>query len=1109
MGCGSACVRNGSLVFVYVFAFVFALLGGCATGSSPSSSFNSGVPGGPNPGATCGRDGLACCTSGQPCTDGTMCQSGRCRANTDCGGEGRSCCGTNDCDPDQNLICDAARRCVRRADCGLRDGACCTTGTPCGSGLVCQSNRCAPTATAMCGGIDQPCCTTGTPCAAGGVCNANRCVRETTCGGPNAACCAGSTPCNAGLECTAGRCETRATPTCGGRNQACCTRDPQCANDLTCCGASGMARTCVDTRADDRNCGMCGTACATGQRCGDRMCRGVPGTGTDTTQPGPAPGALCGGPNQVCCAGTQQCRETSLVCTANRCVTRGSVGGPQCITRDNACSPSPTGPQCCAGLTCDATTRQCRSSSSPGGGCTNDVDCANGQRCTTGGRCQCRASAETCTSDASCCSGLACVSNVCRTRTSAPTPPTSRPDAGPPPSPRPDAGRLDARPNAPQPPRDAGVDAPPIPNDTAPPPVASCPSVPPQNRCDADNPNVLLVCDTTTSPATVERRQCLGPTLTCGWDAPNNKYGCIARPAAPTAAEERCRGVNEDGGRCLGTIGDTRRYYTCDRSGRATERTCGNAELCQENSGFAYCSTILRDPRCNTAARGEGGCVGPNARYECDAYGQATEHPCGSQVCIESGGYGRCRPLETESFDRECAGQGNGWGRCTSDTAGFNCAGGIAAPLTCTGMTRCAIVDGGAACRMPSSITPDPQCDGVPPDYFWCVGNVRTSCTAQGLSSTTTCAQGCIDDNDGQARCSGGSINESSFDGRCGPGDSWSECIDGATGVRRCNAGTLSAQSCAMGCVATGLGTADCSTDFRCYNSRFYGAAYCYRDVLVTCDDGDRVLDERTCPNGCGGSFDGFDTCTEPNETGSCGDLANGETRCSDDVLVKCIDGALNVLEWCGVDQCLWWETPPRCAPRGDDDCEPTFRHGEHRCRDAWSSEQCSFTTISAPIDCTRGCDFATGECAPVAQWDCDDDRGPFDNGSYRCNGNDEEHCDWGRVDPRPCANGCDATTGRCFAVDCDNGMTNGQARCEDSDDTSVQCAWGVITRDPCTNTGGCNAATGYCEACRYEGADFSVPGCSGDRVVSCDGTTIRFEDCAAMGLACIGGSCL
>ncbi len=1204
--------------FIGSVAVFLLLLAGCATGSPPSTPFNPGVPGGPNPGATCGRANLACCTTGQQCTDGSMCQEGRCRSNTDCGNEGQSCCGTNQCNEASTgaggvLLCDSSRRCVRRTDCGQRDGMCCTSGTPCSGSLVCspQTNRCTPTTTAMCGGDGQACCPAPTPCQTGYSCGGdNRCSRAASCGGPNAACCATNPPCNTGLDCNSGYCQTRTipgdggtTPTCGGRNQACCTTGPQCAMaDLTCCGAGGtgmggMAGTCVDTRADDRNCGMCGTTCATGQRCGDRMCRAVPGTtpppgGVDggvppgtLTPPGPGPGALCGGSNQVCCTGTQQCRETNLVCSANRCVTRGSTpGGPQCIAREAACTPGPTGPQCCTGLTCDATARRCRSSTAPGGGCTNDVDCANGQRCASG-RCQCRASTETCTSDASCCTGLSCVSGVCQTRPGGPTPPPPRPDGGTPPPPRPDGGtpppprpdastpppprpdasigpRPDAstgpRPDAstPPPPRpdasvpDADAAGPPTrPDSGGPPtsrpdsgrpdggldagvdggdgstaPVSTCPNVPAQNKCDPDNPNVLLVCDTSTSPATVERRQCLGPTLTCGWDASNNKYGCIARTTPATPAEERCRDLSDGGGHCIGTVGDTRRYYTCDANGAATEATCSDTELCQENSGYAYCSSINRDPRCQGKARGEGGCVGTNARYECDAYGQATEITCGTQVCVEAGGYGRCRPSESASLDGECASQEDGWGRCTSGTAGFNCAAHLAVPVTCTGMQQCAIVDGGAACRMPSSITADPRCAEINADYFWCVGNVRTSCSGQGLWIETTCNLGCVDNDDGEAYCNGGITTETNSDGRCGESDTWSECFNEGQSIRRCNAGMLSEQSCEIGCEATDLGIAECSSDYRCYNSAFYGAQYCFAGgELLTCDANNRIIDTRTCPHGCGGSFDGWDYCNDPPESGpsGCGTMMNGETRCDDNMLVTCMDGELHHQN-CGEEQCRGWETPASCGPAiAFGDCETNFHSGEHRCTDWYNSEWCDFGT-PVPSECgDAGCNWETGECNPTETVSEDCEGGSFRNGTYRCDGDSELYCNAGTVWPGDhCGDrGCNATTGRCNAVpemppvpsdDCeDQGLSNMAYQCSADSNTSHLCWYGGIVDYTC-NPGGCVWESGQCDPCRYNGVDIgSTVSCFDDEyAASCDGTNINWVPCGE-GRHCSGGECI
>ncbi len=133
----------------------------------------------------------------------------------------------------------------------FKDGTCvdclpsldnCPSGTVCGS-----TNTCVP-----------GCKADGTSCASGVCADAKNCQS-----------CIGDEECEAGNVCGDNRC----APACAAAQEG--THDG-CSAGHTCC-----SERCIDANTDSDHCGVCGTACATGQFCGPSTCSvGDAGTGS-------------------------------------------------------------------------------------------------------------------------------------------------------------------------------------------------------------------------------------------------------------------------------------------------------------------------------------------------------------------------------------------------------------------------------------------------------------------------------------------------------------------------------------------------------------------------------------------------------------------------------------------------------------------------------------------------------------------------------------------------------------------------------------------------------------------------------------------------------------
>ncbi len=192
--------------------------------------------------------GELCCTSGDPCNFGLICEGTTCTANCGnyngaqccpvgnwcgnapnlycaggtcsdaCGSDGLLCCNSPSCRT-SSLNCNATNMCQ---GCGHDGGPCCSGGTACNQAdspkIACNttSNTCA-----RCGaGMGSLCCTTGIACAAPDTACDTGTVPDTCahCGGPGEICCATGPQCSAPwYSCQSGKCLP-----CGNESQSCC-----------------------------------------------------------------------------------------------------------------------------------------------------------------------------------------------------------------------------------------------------------------------------------------------------------------------------------------------------------------------------------------------------------------------------------------------------------------------------------------------------------------------------------------------------------------------------------------------------------------------------------------------------------------------------------------------------------------------------------------------------------------------------------------------------------------------------------------------------------------------------------------------------------------------
>ncbi|MBK03738.1 MAG: hypothetical protein CL920_29650 [Deltaproteobacteria bacterium] len=152
---------------------------------------------------------------------------------------------------------------------------------------------------------------------------------------------------------------------CGSCGTACATGETckagKCESSSTCSnGETDCSGTCTDTQTDDKNCGSCGTACATGETCKAGKCESsntcsngetdCSGTCTDTQTDDKNCGS-CGNvctANQTCKAG--KCEDNAVTCGTGETDCSGT-----CVKTDsdvNNCGSC--GNACASGESCNA-----------------------------------------------------------------------------------------------------------------------------------------------------------------------------------------------------------------------------------------------------------------------------------------------------------------------------------------------------------------------------------------------------------------------------------------------------------------------------------------------------------------------------------------------------------------------------------------------------------------------------------------------------------------------------------------------------------------------------------------------------------------------------------
>ncbi|MCC7542972.1 MAG: hypothetical protein IT379_42545 [Deltaproteobacteria bacterium] len=295
------------------------------------------------------NDPANCGTCGNACADGEACVRGECSAGG-CMGDGLMMCGDE---------------CVDTLNNPANCGAC---GNACPSGQVCAGGACeCPDPLLDCDGVcantqsdNENCGACGTACAAGEVCLAgecgDRCDPLTTCptgcadlqSDPNNCgscgtvvpvgfiCQGGMQVCPPGTQDCGGTCVALNDPNnCGACGTVCAAPTPACLFDIgtgtascqsdcpsgqTRCGAS-----CVNTSADNGNCGGCGLSCGGGSSCMMGACSCGSLTDCDPTDTG------------LACADLTSSRDHCGACgnacaTGEACVTSGATTSCQVAT---------------------------------------------------------------------------------------------------------------------------------------------------------------------------------------------------------------------------------------------------------------------------------------------------------------------------------------------------------------------------------------------------------------------------------------------------------------------------------------------------------------------------------------------------------------------------------------------------------------------------------------------------------------------------------------------------------------------------------------------------------------------------------------------------------
>ncbi len=271
------------------------------TGTLPvdSGTYDTGTDTGTvvDSGAPCGALHQACCGTAA-CNASLTCQSGTCQP-APVVDSGVADSGS----PDTGTPADSGMPVTDSGSpCGAASQVCCSTGSPCNTGLVCNSlGMCQTPPPPPCGLLGQLCCTSGTICGSGLSCISSTCQPTPPCGGAGETCCGGiGGACGTGTSCDAlGICQPTPPP-CGAASQVCCSTGSACSSGLVCDSSDTCQVPCG--AASEGCCGGIGGGCGAGLSCSS--------SGICT------PFTPCGAVSQICCGGT--C-NSGLTCSSGIC----------------------------------------------------------------------------------------------------------------------------------------------------------------------------------------------------------------------------------------------------------------------------------------------------------------------------------------------------------------------------------------------------------------------------------------------------------------------------------------------------------------------------------------------------------------------------------------------------------------------------------------------------------------------------------------------------------------------------------------------------------------------------------------------------------------------